>query len=323
MKVCTIGENQWKVEFTYSPLFEMLCSIHVLVSPAHHLERIAWAEDMRSRMPGGLLEELIKLGGMTSEWCAIMDFCNLYEECDDFNVIAALDFVDDLDAEAFREVFLKYKELKAANPDEYFKKRMIRALKEYYLGCFEKELRFIEPLLIRIIRKDSEVCKAEGVLKYTGKLHGRIEVTGEAILFHKYTLFTIPLETLRRIIIRISSFISPHLLMDYGTGMVQFTMLANLDKKTERVPVDLLKLTKALSDETRLKILRGLHKGRASTQSLAMELDYTEACISKHLKILYDAGLLYKERDSKYIYYHMNSYLIDRIPQDIYEYMGF
>ena len=323
MKIHTINENKWKVEFTYSPLFEVLCSIHVLINPQHHLERILWGKNMKDKLPQDLHEKLTYLAEITSDWCAIMDLCNIYEECDDFNIMVALDFIDDLSLEAFNFVFEKYNELKKIHFDETLKKTMVRVLKEYYLIYFEKELRYIEPLLIRSLKRDFQVCNTKGVLNYINELHSRIQVTEEAFLFHKYTLFTIPFDKLKRLVIRVSSFISPHLLMDYGADMVQFTTTAHLDTKIEKVPMDLLKLMKALSDETRLKIIKQLRKSKGSTQSLALKLNLTEACISKHLKMLYDAQLLYKERDGSYIYYYLNTFLIDRIPLGLYEYLDF
>lgn len=235
--------------------------------------------------------------------------------------MVGLDFIDDLSIGEFNFVFQKYNDLRGIHWDEALKKRIIRALKEYYLIYFEKELRFIEPLLIRCLKRDSEVCIRSGVLNYVNELHSRIEVTDKAFLFHKFTLFTIPFDMLKRLVIRVSSFISPHLLMDYGDDMIQFTTVAHLDRKLEKVPMDLLRLMKALSDETRLKIIRQLRKSKGSTQSLALELNLTEAGISKHLKMLYDAELLYKERVGNYIYYYLNTFFIDRIPLGLYEYL--
>jgi DNA-binding transcriptional ArsR family regulator len=178
-------------------------------------------------------------------------------------------------------------------------------------------------LLIRRLKKDSDYCRNIGILEYVKGIHNRIEVTDHAFLFHKFTLFTVPYNCLKRVIIRISSFIDPHLLMDYGDDMVQFTVRVHLNRGVNEVPKDLLRLMKALSDETRLKILRTIYKGKASTQSLSKELKLTEANISKHLKMLYDADLLYKERCGSYIYYYLNSSLLDRIPMDIHEYLNF
>jgi DNA-binding transcriptional ArsR family regulator len=78
---------------------------------------------------------------------------------------------------------------------------------------------------------------------------------------------------------------------------------------------------RALGDETRLKILKIIHNRLSSTQSLSRELGLTEACISKHLKILHDAEILYKERQGNYMYYRLNTMILDRIPMDIYQYL--
>ncbi|OPJ63095.1 transcriptional repressor SdpR [Clostridium oryzae] len=322
VKIDIIKEKNFNIEFIYSPLFEMLCSIHVLVKPEHHLERIAWAEEISAKIPSKLYKTLNKFGMKTSHWCVVMDMCNIYDECDDFNIMAAINFLQDLNIKDFNKFFLKYAEdrIELFNKEE--KTEMVLALKEYYLNYFERELRFMEPLLIRCLKRESEKCSKLGIVAYVDKLHGRIEVTKEAFLFHKYKLYQIPFSDVKRIVVRISSFINPHLLMDYGDDMVQFTANAHLSEGKDDVPMDLLKLMKALSDETRLKIIRRLHESRASTQSLAKDLKLTEACISKHLKILYDTELVYKERVGNYIYYYLNKFYIDAIPLTIYEYIG-
>lgn len=327
MKVCTINESKWKIEFIYSPMFEMLSSLHVLSNPEHHLQRIDWAKEMKNKLPEDLYEALMELGRITFEWSVIIDFCNLFGECDNFNIMSALDFIDDLDVNEFMSTFQRYEPfgsaLAHANFNNTVKKKMVRLLKEYYLLYFEKELRFIEPLLIRHLKKDCNVCSKVGVLNFIDTLHSRIEISDNAFLFHKHILYTIPYKSINIIIIRVSSFTNPHLFMDYGGGMVQFTSNVCLCKKVENVPTDLLELMKVLADETRLKIIRKLYKNKVSTQSLAADLDLTEACISKHLKILYNADLLYKERCGNYIYYYLNSSFIDKIPLNIYEYLDF
>lgn len=322
MKVFTGREGEWNIEFIYSPMFEMLCSLHVLLEPAHHLERLEWAEKMKDRLPEKLYNSLMEYGKKTCKWCVIMDLCNTHGECDDFNIMSALDYIADLPMKDFEGAFSKYKWHGEMDFNEECKKKMVRILKEYYLTYFERELRLIEPLLVRCLKKGSECSQRTGIFDYIKGLHSRIEVTDKAFLFHKYTLFTIPFDSLKRIIIRVSSFIDPHLLMDYGDGMVQFTIRAHFDKGVDEVPKDLLRIMKALADETRLKMLKIIYKQKSSTQSLACELNLTEACISKHLKTLYDADLLYRERGGSYIYYYLNASLLELIPLNINEYLN-
>jgi DNA-binding transcriptional ArsR family regulator len=102
---------------------------------------------------------------------------------------------------------------------------------------------------------------------------------------------------------------------------LQLTFRAHLQEAMPEIPQDLYKTMRALGDETRLKILKAIHRNQSSTQSLAVELKLTEACISKHLKILCEADILYKHRKGNYIYYLMKNMQLDRIPLDIYQYL--
>ena len=53
---------------------------------------------------------------------------------------------------------------------------------------------------------------------------------------------------------------------------------------------------KALSDETRMKIVILLLKNNYCVRALAKELKISEAAVSQHLKVLREAGLLTGEK---------------------------
>ena len=85
------------VEFLYSPYFEMLCSLHVLAKPEHHLERLEWAADMKGGMPHGLYEELMYFGENSREWCSAMDLYEVSDSVVDLNVVEVLDAIVPMD----------------------------------------------------------------------------------------------------------------------------------------------------------------------------------------------------------------------------------
>ncbi len=66
----------WEVEFIYSPLFEMLCSLHLICNPAHHLRHIEWAERVRSEMEPSFLAKLEEHYEDFNGWCSAMEFCD-------------------------------------------------------------------------------------------------------------------------------------------------------------------------------------------------------------------------------------------------------
>lgn len=347
MKLYEYNESNWQVEFIYSPYFEMLCSLHVIAKPEHHLSRLNWYREIRERMDPELYEEIMYFGSNYYEWLTAMDFKKVIYGVNDLDVIASLDCIGEMDNVDFIFAMLrgnlsreeigrcinkasyksdstKISEVQARifNNPEGFKRRFIACLKKYYYLYFERELRFIEPLLVRKLKKEAALCEDIGIKEYVPKIHTRIEVTNKAFLFHKYTLFTVPFDSINKIYIAISSFIDPHMLIDVDDGQsIQLTIRVNLEKTAEEVPLDLFITMKALGDETRLKILRCIYKKINSTQAIAKDLGITEAGVSKHLKLMYEAGILRKKRDGNYIHYIIEREIIDRIPMDIYQYL--
>ena len=65
---------------------------------------------------------------------------------------------------------------------------------------------------------------------------------------------------------------------------------------------------KALSDKTRREILTLLKdEGRLSAGDIASHFNMTQATVSHHLSILTSAGLIIDEKQGKYIYYEINT----------------
>ncbi len=60
---------------------------------------------------------------------------------------------------------------------------------------------------------------------------------------------------------------------------------------------------KALGDPTRFTIFQQLLIRKHCTRSLSKKLGFTEATISQHLKILHEAGLVYKEKYGYHMHY--------------------
>ena len=68
---------------------------------------------------------------------------------------------------------------------------------------------------------------------------------------------------------------------------------------------------KALSDPTRRKILELLKKGPMSAGELGKEFDMTGATMSHHLSILKKAGLVQDEKKGTFIYYEINTSVME------------
>lgn len=60
---------------------------------------------------------------------------------------------------------------------------------------------------------------------------------------------------------------------------------------------------RVLSDATRLRILQLLEQGEISVSTIAESLEATQPNVSKHLRILQDAGLLSRRQDGNTVFY--------------------
>ena len=70
---------------------------------------------------------------------------------------------------------------------------------------------------------------------------------------------------------------------------------------------------KALSDPVRRQILDLLKEGPMSAGDIGSHFDMTGATISYHLKILKKADLVFESRDKNFIYYQLNTTVLEEI----------
>jgi ArsR family transcriptional regulator len=69
---------------------------------------------------------------------------------------------------------------------------------------------------------------------------------------------------------------------------------------------DILNIYKALSDETRLKILKLLEHGELCVCHIVAAFDTIQPKVSFHLGVLRDAGLIKDRRQGKWIHYSLD-----------------
>lgn len=73
------------------------------------------------------------------------------------------------------------------------------------------------------------------------------------------------------------------------------------------------KTLKALSDPIRREILNILKSGKMSAGDISKHFDITGAAISRHLSVLKDADLIRDRRDGKFIFYEINTSVLEEV----------
>lgn len=78
--------------------------------------------------------------------------------------------------------------------------------------------------------------------------------------------------------------------------------------------MNLLQVMKALSDETRIRILNLLKEGDLCVCELEVLLDINQSNASRHLNKLTNSGILDYYKVAKYVYYKINENTIKEYP---------
>jgi len=66
-----------------------------------------------------------------------------------------------------------------------------------------------------------------------------------------------------------------------------------------------MNITKALADENRVRVLMALHQGELCVCQITELLGLASSTISKHLSILFQAGLLESRKEGRWIFYQL------------------
>ena len=70
---------------------------------------------------------------------------------------------------------------------------------------------------------------------------------------------------------------------------------------------------KALSDPIRREILNLLKSGRMSAGDISAHFPVTDAAISRHLSLLKEADLIRDTREGKFIFYDINTSVLEEV----------
>jgi DNA-binding transcriptional ArsR family regulator len=320
-----------KTSVCISEYNEMLCSLHVLQRPEHHAYRLEWSREVQRNLSPDFLKQLQDFGGLTNEWLSLLDFRlndggkhTIEEWIGSLNRLPDAEFIVLIFNQEYTlgQVILwlqgrneqEWKQLLSERKREALlhpareRKRITDFLLAYVELVFKKEWYEIRPWLVRAER-DFYDQLSQAPLKVMEQLHPRLFFKQDAVYAQKAKLYRWPYQGLKRIDIRPSTFVHPHLLLVESDGVLSLPLAVEVPgvSKNEEVPIDLQRMFKALSDSTRLKIVRSLFHQPHCTQQLSHIHGISEAAVSKHLKQLMETKFVTSERRGNYMFYKLES----------------
>lgn len=278
------------IEFRYSPLLDMALSLLVLQNPERFGAAEPWGPRLRSRLPEGLLERLRLLGER-------LDLFGLARGLEDGPALPA--------SEALRR-------LKGSDPEA-------GPLLLTYWEAVSPEIGARAGLLADSIQREQGQLAQSDPLAFICRFSDRVSVAGDgaAIVLHWGKGMRVPLADLDRILFVPSAF-CPRRLMFYRLGAMQIFFYDPLHDQEPveegEAPESLVLGFSALGDPTRLKLLRLIARGTMPAQEMAQRLGVNESTVSRHLRLLVEAGLVGRERqDGKYIFYSLQPERLEQL----------
>jgi DNA-binding transcriptional ArsR family regulator len=285
------------IAIRYSPLLELALSILVLQNPERFGSAAPWAPRVRERLPEGLLEQLRDLGERTDLFGLALEL----EEGPAAPVPDAIRRLEERDPEAAKALLA-------------------------YWDAIAPEVGASAGLLMASVQAESARLNQMDPLAFICRFSDRVSVAGdgEAIILHWGQGMRVPLSDLERILFVPSAF-CPRRLMFYRLGPVQIFFYDPRHPEQEEpdeAPESLVLGFSALADTTRLKLLRLIARHSLPAQEMARRLGVNESTVSRHLRLLVEAGLVGRDRqDGKFIYYAFQADRIDQLAAGIKRYL--
>jgi DNA-binding transcriptional ArsR family regulator len=333
-----------RVAFAYSPLLEAALSLHVLVEPKHHPLQHEWVRAMRALTPA-LRREIGAFSFLYRVTLADVFLPSPTEEYREFGLeLERLSGLDErtlayeltrplhdhggeeprdprLDDSAVRTSVLRSAEFHGPESVRVahalledpvaVAQRLTRLLESYWEAAFAAEWERLEPRLAAAVTEAGRHIADEGVYGLLLALAPQLRVDVRREEFgidvpHEHRVDVGDDETL---VLAPSYFVWPHvrvncdrpwpLTLVYPAGFVLGAVRRELPSG------ELLRSLRAVADGTRLRALKLIAERPRSTQELARLIGISEAGLSKHLRLMAQAGLLTTRREGYYVLYSL------------------
>ncbi len=201
--------------------------------------------------------------------------------------------------------------------------RFARLLEDYWAEAFRQEWASLEPRLADCVSETGRQIAVSGVYSLVGSLPRQLRVDrtrGEfgLDLPHEHRVELTPEN---RLLLVPSAYVWPHVRVScdapWPLSLIYPASFVAERARPSLLSADLVRVLSALADDTRLRALRLIAERPRSTQELAPLVGISEAGLSKHLRLLADAGVVRSRRDGYYVLYSLAPERLDPLSDSL------
>ncbi|MBN1285871.1 MAG: winged helix-turn-helix transcriptional regulator [Anaerolineae bacterium] len=333
------------IRFHTSTVFEMMVSLHNVVTQSHRHRD--WIEKARAALPPDFLDELDAVYGTYSDGVFFFELAISYADQND--VPGFTEHIREMNpvqfafylvgravpVEEIAKTDLSLQALRAITPDKYgemldygpmaeifadipaFQNRLADLWERYWEIFFRDQATEMRTLWENGIQEKERLLSREGGAALFEHITGWKELPSELPEGYPVTdIVFIPIMMM-----------PSHVYIFYGYGNVTIMFDCRLQESRtehqERMRVDAINVFKALSDDTRLKILRliTLQPERMHGKVIAEKVGLSASAVSRHIGVLKDGDLIAEEPCDGKITYRLNKELVQSLSDKLLDYL--
>jgi len=301
------SEMEYKVEVDFAPIYECVTSLTAFLLKQNHNAMDSgklWVREVQGSFTTGLLQKLRETMKETDDFTLSPYIWSCKE---DRSVAGFLNWLDALSSGQLYELASRFGSSIPPNlPD--LRNRTSEALREWDLRYFSK----IDPAIIAGLRQEAEFRSS--CLNGSNDMEVYEEATEGMRLY--------PNDTLKQVVIIPQYHARPLVTSSHYDEFVFTSYSCDALPPEEGKPAPaLLRLTRALSDETRLYILRLLAEKQMSFTEVAGNVGLSKSTIHYHLIALRAAGLVIVHYYGKSTAYSLRLEALNDLPRQIGSYL--
>lgn len=346
------------VAFATSPLLECVLSLHVLVAPKHHALQHGWVRQMRTLDPG-LKRRIDAFAWLyrrhLPDLLVPSPLGRAHQFDEELDRLVALDpqlllaafgrplcdhggRPEVLDSPRARARMLERAEHEGADAPALVRglvddpnafARDFRAfLDDYWAAAFAAEWERVEPVLADAIVDAGRALASSGIWPVLGKLPGRCRVDPgrDELLIDLPHDHDVVVADENPLLLVPSVYVWPHLHVNcdppWPLSLVYAAPSLAREAEPRIPPAELLRILRALGDDTRLRVLKLIAERPRTTQELAPLVGLSNAGLSKCLQRLAEAGLIASRRQGYYVVYSLEVARVAVVSAALAEYLG-
>jgi DNA-binding transcriptional ArsR family regulator len=202
-------------------------------------------------------------------------------------------------------------------------------IERYFEQVFAKEWKRIEPLLADSVADAGERIAGDGFYQALAQLNPRLrgDARRRRLVIEKWLEHDYTLRPRDELVFAPSVYVWPNLAVFLEDGpwpkSIIYPAPFLAQPRPARMPPDeLVRLLRALGDATRLRMLQLIAQRPRSTQELAPLIGISEATLSRHLRLLTEAGVLARSREGRFVLYRLEADAVARLEPGLRGFLG-